>query len=382
MIRELVEMTKSVQGLISFAGGFPSPATFPKEELAEIFAEETRKNGNDLLQYGSTGGDTRLKTALVNSEPGNLTPEEISVCPGGTNGIYTVLRTFIEPGDYIISEEPSFLGSLIAFDAVGAKVVSVSMDDNGLIVDELVERLEEIAKIGGRVKLLYTIPDFQNPSGVTMSRENRLKIIELAAKYNFLILEDDPYSQLRYYGDSVESLYYLAKEVAKQDKTVITVRSYSKILGPGLRIGYILAHPEIIGYLNSWAQKISLSTDRVIQQAVAVFLEKDMMKPHIAKIRDFYRPLRDCMVDSLKKYLPDTVQHTEPNGGMFVWLTLPEELSGDDLFHKALENKVAFVPGSQFYLIGQEKRNGLRLNFSYPTEEQIVEGIKRLANIL
>jgi len=381
MIRELVEMTKGVPGLISFAGGFPSAKSFPGKELAELFYQVIMEDGEDALQYGSSGGDRELKEAITSLEDFLFEPDEIHICNGATNGIYYALRTFIEPGDCIISESPSFLGSLVSFEAIGAEIVPVSMDNNGIDTVELEEKIKELKKEGKRIKLIYTIPDFQNPSGITMSRQRRTELIRIAIENNIIILEDDPYSRLRYNGESVESLSIISRKDFNNREVVITVRSFSKLLGPGLRIAYVLAHKDIIAYMNSWSQKINVTTERIAQQAVARYLNNNLLPAQIEKIVNLYRPLRDMMISSLQSCMPDSISWTEPDGGMFIWIDLPEGMNSDLLFEKGLEKKIAYIPGSKFYPTGYEKYNGLRLNFSYPSSEQIEEGIRRLAEV-
>ncbi len=382
LIRELVEMTRGVEGLISFAGGFPSPLTFPKQELAELFYRVIMEMGDDVLQYGASGGDRQIKEAIIEQENILLQPDEIHICNGATNGIFYALQTIMEPGDSLISEKPSFLGSLVVFEAMGGRIIPVSLDNEGLDTAELSAVINQLRQRKERVKFIYTIPDFQNPSGITMSRKRRESLIKTAIENNIMIIEDDPYSTLRYYGSKEESLFSLARNEFNNHQAVISIRSFSKILGPGLRIAYTLAHRDIIGYMNSWSQKINVTTDRVTQRVVAEYLKGNLLEDQIKKIIGIYRPLRDKMVSSLHKYMPEQVKWTEPEGGMFIWLTLPKGLNGDDLFSKALQEKVAYIPGSKFFPSGKEEYNCLRLNFSYPDEQQIEDGIKRLARVI
>jgi 2-aminoadipate transaminase len=378
MIRELVSMTKGVPGLISFAGGFPSPKTFPKEDLARIYNEVVTREGDEILQYGTSGGEESLKAAILKQENLHCGADEIMICSGATNGIYYLTRTLIEPGDVIISESPSFLGSLVSFEALGAEVIPVSMESDGMNLSELDEVIDNNSDRS--IKLIYTIPDFQNPTGITMSRAKREKLIKIAQDSNILVLEDDPYSKLRFKNNHEESLHTIANKIYQDNCTVVSVRSFSKLLGPGLRIAYTLAHPDLIKQMISWSQKINVTSDRVTQRVVAKYLEEGLLADHVEKIKKIYQPLGEEMISSLQHYMPEKVKWTEPEGGMFVWITLPETENTDELFKKALQEKVAFIPGSKFYPSNKENYNGLRLNFSYPSKEQIREGIKRLAN--
>ncbi len=380
MIRNLVEMTKSVPGLISFAGGFPSPSTFPVAQLADLYREVLHEDGKNILQYGSTGGEQELKQAIIDQEELDITTDEVMICSGATNGIYTAIRSFIESGDFIISESPSFLGSLVAFEAVGANILPVTMRSDGLDIEQLKTYIKQ--NKSEKIKFIYTIPDFQNPTGITMSNEKREMMIKIAIENDILILEDDPYSKLRFYGTAKNSLFRIAREKFNNKSVVISIRSFSKLLGPGLRIAYTLADKNIISLMNSWAQKINVTTDRVTQRVVSRYLEKGLLTDQIKHIKETYKPLCDQMVSSLDKYMPENVKWTKPEGGMFLWLNLPESVNTDNQFKKALNHKVAFIPGSKFYSQGSEKYNGLRLNFSFPTAEQIDEGIKRIADTL
>ena len=380
MIRELVEMTKGVPDLVSFAGGFPSPSTFPKMELAKLYYDVVSNEGSEILQYGSSGGEETLKHAIIASEKLSCLSSEIMITTGATNGIYYLARTVVEPGDVIITESPSFLGSLVSFEALGAEVIPVSMEPDGMNLDELAETLK--INSNKKIKFIYTIPDFQNPTGITMSREKRVRLIEIAQKHNILILEDDPYSKLRFSGTVEDSLGFLARDKFADNQTVVSICSFSKLLGPGLRLAYTVAHPDLIKQMTSWSQKINVTTDRVSQRVVARFLEKSLLPPHIEKIKEIYKPLAQQMLTSLRNSMPHEASWIETEGGMFIWIELPAKANTDELFHSALREKVAFIPGSKFYPSGHEKYNGLRLNFSYPSKEQISEGVKRLAKVI
>ncbi len=383
LIRELVASTKGIPGLISFAGGFPSPATFPKTELGDIFQSVVTEEGNDVLQYGASEGDTLLKKALLEYETcPELTLDEILITLGSTNGLYYFAKTFIDEGDVILCEAPSFLGTLVAFDAVGAELVPVEMDDDGIVCDKLSEQIKSLQSQNKKIKFIYTIPDFQNPTGITLSLARRKELIKIAIENDILIIEDDPYGELRYSGERIPNLIDIARNDF-QNKTVVTcVKSFSKILGPGLRIAYIMGDEAIIQNLCTWSQKIVVSPDCVSQRAVARYMMAGKLRPHIAKICDFYRPYRDKMLESLKNYMPAEVKWTTPDGGIFVWLELPKHIDGDELFEKAKEYKVSFIPGSHFYPTGYAQKNTLRLNFSFPTLEQIDKGVEQLATLI
>ncbi|MDX9869500.1 MAG: PLP-dependent aminotransferase family protein [Candidatus Cloacimonadales bacterium] len=383
LIRELVASTKGIKGLISFAGGFPSPQTFPVQDLAEIFNEVIDSDGCDILQYGASEGDNFLKTEIKKWEKKDyLADDEILIVDGATNGIYYFTQTLINPGDVILCEGPSFLGTLVAFEAAGAEVVPVSMDDEGINMAELDEVIAKLKAENNTIKFIYTIPDFQNPTGVTMSLQRRHDLIKTAIKHSILLLEDDPYSQLRYKGENIKSLYAIAREDYQNSQVVTAVKSFSKILGPGLRVAYVLADKELIQPMISWLQKVIVSPNCVAERAVAKYMRDDKLNPHIEKIQKFYAPYMDAMLNALEKYMPKEVKWPEIEGGIFIWLTCPEHINTDELFEKAKEMKISFIPGSKFYPTNHERYNSLRLNFSYPSIEQIDAGVKALGDLL
>lgn len=380
MIRELVASTKGIEGLISFAGGFPSPKTFPCQELSELYAEVVKNEGTEVLQYGASEGDPVLKQALINYEKKSaLKASEIITSVGATNAIYAYAKCLLDEGDYIICEAPSFLGTVVAFESMGAKLQGVEVEADGINTEELELQIQRLIAENKKVKFIYTIPEFQNPTGVTMSREKRERLIELAELYSIPILEDNPYGELRYCGERIDSIFEIAR---MQKKNVVTsVKSFSKVLGPGMRAAYMMGDEVIIGKVALWFQKIIVSSDCVTQRVVARFLEKDMLGAQLEKISAIYKPSLNAMLNALEKYMPKGVKWTRPEGGMFIWITLPEGMNGDELFEAAKCEKVCFIPGSKFYPKGQEKYNAIRLNFTFADPETIEEGVKRLAKL-
>ena len=383
LIRELVASTKNIPGLISLAGGFPAPQSFPAKELANLFKEIIDTEGKDILQYGSSEGDDFLKKNLIKYE--NLTDtdnSEILITAGSTNAIYFYVKTLIEPGDVIISEAPSFLGSLVAFDAINADVVGIEMDENGMRTDLLKNKIKTLKENDKKIKFIYLIPEFQNPTGITMSLERRHEVIEIARKNNIIILEDNPYGKLRYSGKKIKSLYDIARNDYNDKKLVTLVKSFSKVLGPGLRVAFAAGDETIIKHMGSWNQKINVSAGCVDQRAVSKFIERGLLDKQIEKLKEFYAPLLKTMLDSLTKYMPTQIKWTHPEGGMFIWITLPENISGTQLFNEAKKHKVSFIPGIKSYPPNINKDNEIRLNFSYPTKSEIEEGVKRLSELI
>jgi 2-aminoadipate transaminase len=382
-IREILKITKGVPGMISFAGGLPNPKSFPRELLAELFEQVIKDEGSEALQYGASEGDKIFKDAIKDfEEVPYLGDDEIMITVGSTNGIYYFTRTLIDPGDYIICEAPGFPGSLAAMEACGAKMVGVEMDDVGMIPGELKKTLQTLRERSKPVKFIYVIPEFQNPSGRTMDLDRRRAVIEIAAEYELPILEDQPYRELRFSGKRIVTLWELARNEFNDPKLVTIAKSFSKILGPGLRLGFAAGPPEMIGQMVKWAQKVNVSPDCATQRVTARFIERGYMRSHIETIIDLYRPRRDAMLNALREHMPGDVTWTSPEGGMFLWVTFPEKMDTDQLFETAVKNQVAFIPGSKFYPEGTVKKNEIRLNFSYPDIEQIQEGIHKLAGLL
>jgi 2-aminoadipate transaminase len=382
-IREILKITKGVPGMISFAGGLPNPKSFPKELLSGLFDQVIREEGDEALQYGASEGDKIFKDVIKKfEEVPYLGDDEMMITVGSTNGIYYFTRTLIDPGDCIVCEAPGFPGSLAAMEACGAQMVGVEMDDVGMIPGELKKTLQRLLKKRRKVKFIYVIPEFQNPSGRTMDLDRRRAIIEIAGEYNLPILEDQPYRELRFSGERIVTLWELARTEFNDPKLVTIAKSFSKILGPGLRLGFAAGPPEMISQMVKWAQKVNVSPDCATQRVTARFIERGFMRSHIATIIDLYRPRRDAMLKALEESMPQGVTWVVPEGGMFFWVTFPEEIDTDKLFETAVKNQVAFIPGSKFYPEGIVKNNEIRLNFSYPDIEQIQEGIHKLARLL
>lgn len=383
LIRELVASTKNVKGLISFAGGFPSPATFPSDILSKIYAEVVHEEGKDVLQYGASEGDAKLKDELIKWEGyRGLTEDNLIITVGATNAIYYMTRALIDEGDVILCEAPTFLGTLVVFDALKADVQGIPLDAEGLDLEKMKQKVSELRSQGKRIKFLYTIPDFQNPAGTSMSLERRKAVLDYCLAENILILEDNPYSRLRLSGEELPTLYRIASEEMQNDYLVTEIVSFSKILGPGMRVAYAKGNPVLINKMVSWQQKVNVTPDCVTERVAARFLAAGYMNPHIDSICEYYKPYLDKMLESLGKYMPNYVQWTRPKGGIFLWVWLPEDMDADKLFYQAKDHLVTFIPGSKFYPEGQEKRNCLRLNYTYSTLEQIDTGIERLATLI
>lgn len=382
-IREILTVTKGVPGMISFAGGLPSPESFPRDLLARLFWEVIREEGDDVLQYGASDGDKILKDVIkAFEEVPYLTDAELMITVGSTNGIYYFTRTLIDPGDIIVCEAPGFPGSLTAMEACGARIIGVEMDEFGMMPEALQAALKRRFQQRESVKFIYVIPEFHNPTGRTMDLDRRRAIVETARDFDVAILEDQPYRELRFTGQRITTLWELARTEFGDPKLVTIVKSFSKILGPGLRLGFAAGPPEMIGPMVKWAQKTTVSPDCATQRVAARFIQKGHMRKHISKIIRLYRPRRDAMLKALEARMPEGVKWTVPEGGMFIWVTFENGMDTNDLFERAIRNRVAFIPGSKFYPEGIVRKNEMRLNFSYPDEHMIQKGIARLAEVL
>ena len=377
-IRELLKLTKE-PGIISFAGGLPAPETFPVEELREVTEEVLKNEAAFALQYGTTEGDDLLREQLVKRyrEMGlDITKENLVITTASQQSLDFLGRVFINKGDKVIVEFPSYLGALQAFNAFGANPIGIPSDEHGMDPKLLEAKLAELKANGEQVKFMYIIPDFQNPSGVTMPEFRRKEIIEIAHKYHVLIVEDSPYRELRFEGEAQPTIYQLDKE-----GTTITLGTFSKIFVPGFRIGWVIADPKIIDKFVTTKQSVDLCTPPFVQRIAGRYMEKGLFSTKLGDIIKLYKHKKDLMMDSFEKYLPEGVKWTNPEGGLFLFVYLPEHMDAEKLFKIAIANKVAFVLGTVFYCDGSGK-NTLRINFSYCSDEQIVEGVKRLGQAI
>jgi 2-aminoadipate transaminase len=381
VIRELLKLTRRPE-VISFAGGLPDPSTFAVDEVAEIAAEVLATNGAQALQYSPTEGDPKLKDELIahhEREDGiKLSPENILVTVASQQGLDLLAKIFVDRGDPVIVGLPTYVGGLGAFNSYGADMIGVPLDEDGMRMDLVERELERLRKRGEKPKLIYVVPDFQNPAGITMSEERRLKLIELARHYDVLIAEDSPYKELRYEGEPVRSIFAL-----DGSGQVIGLHTFSKILFPGMRLGWVIADESVIQKLVIAKQSTDLCTPAFTQAIVAEFASRGLLGMAIEKVKGIYREKREIMLKALDDYMPDLpgLHWTRPDGGLFLWVCLPEHIDADELFYEAIEQNVAFVIGSAFHCDGSG-RNCMRLNFSFPTKENIVEGVKRLAKVI
>jgi 2-aminoadipate transaminase len=377
-IREILKIIQS-PNVVSLAGGMPDPATFPTEEINEVAKQILAKNSARALQYSSTEGLTELREFILNwlaEDNKKAGLDNIMITSGSQQGLDLVSKVLLDPGDIVIVELPSYLAALNAFRSYGGEMIGIPMDDEGMQMDSLEETLAQLKNEGKRVKFIYTISNFQNPAGVTMSLPRRKRILEIARKYEVFIVEDNPYDKLRFEGESIPSIYSLDNE-----DYVISLGTFSKILCPGLRLAWILGNKEIIEKLVIMKQATDLCTTILNQLIAYEYCSNYDIDKNIESNIEIYRKKRDIMLKSLDKYFPPEATWTKPEGGFFVFATLPEYIDTDEMFPEAIEEKVAYVSGAPFFANGEGK-NTMRLSFCYPNEKDIEEGIKRLGNVI
>ena len=382
IIRELLKLTEQPD-IISFAGGLPAPEVFPVKEFQAACNAVLEQHGAQALQYSTTEGYLPLREMIARHNARfsvKVTADNILITSGSQQALDFIGRLFLNRGDYIVVESPTYLGALQAWNAYGAQYISVRADENGMIVDEL----EAALRVGP--KFIYVLPNFQNPSGSTLSLERRKKLVELADKYGVPIIEDDPYGQLRYDGENIPSVVYLDSQYrgpngGHYSGNVIYLSTFSKLLAPGLRLAWVIAPPEVIRRLVMAKQAADLHTAS-FNQYVAYEVAKDgFLDEHVKYIRQVYKERRDVMLEMMEEMFPPEMRWTHPLGGMFLWGILPENMDAADALKIAIERKVAFVPGAAFHPNGGGA-NTMRLNFSYASPDTIREGITRMGTVL
>jgi|YNPMSStandDraft_1061717.scaffolds.fasta_scaffold00770_10 2-aminoadipate transaminase len=383
VIRELLKLTNK-PGVISFAGGLPDPEVFPYDFVVDSVKRIMDKKGRVALQYGPTEGLPELKDEFIKfleKEEGiKVKHENLLVTTASQQALDIVGRLFIDASDPIIVELPSYMGGLQVFKSYGCDFVGVRMTEDGIITTELEEKLKWLKNQDEHYKFVYIVPDFQNPSGVTLSEKKRKRVVELSEEYNVIVVEDSPYRQIRFEGKAPNMIYKMDKETKKTDN-IISIFTISKTFAPGLRIGMILANEQIIKKMVILKQSLDLCTSSLNQLIAADFFATGEFYRHIEKVKKVYKEKKDAMLACLERYMPEGVTWTKPEGGLFLWVKLPEHISADDMFEEAIKENVAYVIGSAFHIDGSGK-NTMRLNFSYPTLYEIEEGIKRLAKVV
>ncbi|MDD5090639.1 MAG: PLP-dependent aminotransferase family protein [Candidatus Wallbacteria bacterium] len=380
VIRELLKLTNKPE-IISFAGGLPAPCTFPVEDIKEIVGKVLDQEYMKALQYGATEGDVGLKEELVKFLKERnipwITPDHLLITTASQQALDMVGKVFIDPGDSVIVGLPSYIGALGAFNAYRANLIGIPLLLDGMDVAYFKKTLKELNLKKKIPKFVYVIPDFQNPAGITFSLKTRKELLSLAHEYGFIIIEDAPYRELRYNGKAVPSLL----ELDKGEGMVLTLFTFSKIFIPGFRLGWIAGHPDLISKFVIAKQSMDLCTPPFTQCIAREYLKKGEINNRIRDNIALYKVKKDLMLECLDKEMPKNagVTWTKPEGGLFLFTYLPESISADEMFHDAIKENVAYVIGSAFYCNGKG-HNTFRLNFSYPSHQEIREGIKRLGN--
>lgn len=372
-IRNILKVTGDAD-VISFAGGLPNPISFPIDAMQQSITRSIEEHGAKLFQYSTTQGYLPLREYIANklNTQGDYgyTAEDILITTGSQQALEMIGKVFLNKGDGVVIEEPGYLGAIQAFTLAEPEFYGVPLEDDGLNVEKLEEALQN-----SNVKFVYTVPNFHNPTGITYSAEKRAAIYEVLKKYDVALIEDDPYGELRFRG---ESLPYIGTSL----KHSIVLGSFSKTVTPGMRIGYVASKDkEFMTHLETAKQATDLHTNIFSQYVIHDYLMNNAYSEHVNKIIELYRSQCDAMLDAMAKYFPSNVKYTQPEGGMFIWVTLEDGVNALELFEKAMEEKIAFVPGDPFYSKPQNV-NTLRLNYTNSTPDVIEEGIKRLGAIL
>ena len=373
-IREILKVTQD-PSVISFAGGLPNPISFPQAALKQSANNIIDKYGDKVFQYSTTEGYLPLRQWIAdryNKFHGlNIEPKNILITTGSQQALDLLAKVFLNKGDKVIVEEPGYLGAIQTFTMFEVGFMPVTLEDDGLNLEELDNALKD-----SKVKFAYTVPNFQNPTGLTYSAEKRKQIAKLFAKYNKVLIEDDPYGDLRFKG---EFLPYVGAEIPENS---VMLGSFSKTVTPGMRTGFLITkNEELMHHLVTAKQSSDLHTNIFCQYILADYFEHNDFASHVEKIRALYKEQSNTMLEAMKEYFPAEVKFTQPEGGMFIWVTLPKGKSALNLFEKCMAQKVAFVPGDPFYT-NKTNVNTLRLNYTNSSKETIVDGIKRLAEAL
>jgi len=383
-IRDLLKVA-SQPGVISFGGGMPAPELFPLKEVEEACIRVLRNRGSDALQYSTTEGYPPLREFIVEkmARYGILaTLDNVLITSGSQQALDLVGKVLLDPGDVIIVEAPTYVGAIQAFTAYQASYASVPLDDEGMVVDLLEQRIIET-----HPKFTYVLPNFHNPGGVTLSRERRERLVSLARQYGVPLVEDDPYGELRFEGEHIAPIVVIDADRNGEQREgyfkgdVIYMSTLSKTLSPGLRLGWIVAPVEVVDKLVQAKQGADLHTNTFSQMVAYEVIRDGFLEEHVRGIRDVYRQRRDAMLAAMEEYFPEGLTWTRPQGGLFLWVKLPEAVDSQELLEKALQEKVAFVPGTAFYADGRG-RDAMRLTFATCSTEKIDEGIRRLGKAI
>jgi 2-aminoadipate transaminase len=369
--------------IISFAGGLPSSDVFPRDLVRNAVEKSLEQESDRVLQYTPIPGEEELIEATIEylrNDNIHIEPENIMITTSGQQGIDLVGRLFLEPNDIIVTDLPTFGGALASFEMEDAQYVAEDIEEDGSDVRGFEARIEDLMTKGKKPKFIYVVPDFQNPSGITTSLEKRRALLSLSKKHGIPIVEDSPYRELRYRGEHIPSIYSLDKNQGN----VMGIFTFSKILCPGIRVGFNIGPPEVIDKFSSIKGANTLCTPKLNQDICTAFLREYDLDAHFTGIRNYYSEKLNFFLEAMEENFPMDmgVEWTKPDGGLFLWITVPEHINTSELFYMAIEEKVAFVPGEACYPKGYLKHNAMRVNFSYPTKDEIIEGVRRLSAVI
>ncbi|MCH4814307.1 MAG: PLP-dependent aminotransferase family protein [Saccharolobus sp.] len=378
-IRDLLKLTEG-RNVISLAGGLPDPQTFPVEEIKKIVDDVLLNNADKALQYTATAGISEFRKELVNLSRlrgiSGIDERNVFVTVGSQEALFMLFNILLDPGDNVIVEAPTYLAALNAMRTRKPNFISITVTERGPNLDELERKIRNTHNDGKKIKLMYVIPTAQNPAGTTMTTEDRKRLLEIASKYDFLIFEDDAYGFLVFEGESPPPIKAFDKE-----GRVIYTSTFSKILAPGLRLGWVVAHEDFIKEMELYKQNIDLHTPSFSQYIAMEAIRRGVIQNNLPKIRRVYKEKRDVMLEAIETYFPKDARWTRPVGGMFVFAWLPEKIDTTKMLEKALQRGVAYVPGSSFYA-DYSGKNTMRINFSFPKKQELVEGIRRLGDTI
>ena len=378
-VRELLKLLQ-VPDMISFAGGFPNPETFPAEIIREIVNDVLKKDGGQALQYGITEGYAPLRESVaerMRKKHIDADKENILIVSGSQQVIDLMGKVFIDPRDTVVVSAPTYLAALTGFGAMQASFESIPIDKNNMRMDIFEDRMKKLAKRSNPPEIVYALPNFQNPAGVTMPEKNRKRLVDLASDYDFIILEDDPYGELRYVGEHIDPIKSFDDE-----GRVVYCSTFSKVMSPGLRVGWVVADPEILKKLIISKQSTDVCTNVLGQRIAHEYVARGHIDPQIEKIKKVYKRKMELMLQGMDEFMPEGIKWMRPEGGMFLWVELPESIDSDELLKKALKKRVAFVTGKAFYADPKDGLHTMRLNFTHPADQVITEGLRRLGSVV
>ncbi len=379
-VRELLKLL-NMPDMISFAGGFPNPETFPGELVRQIADEVLRKDAANTLQYGITEGFGPLREVLADrmnkKRSMDISKDNVIIVSGSQQVIDLVGKVFIDPRDVIVISAPTYLTALTGFAIYEPDFETVPLDRDNMLLDAFEDKMKHLSKRASPPELVYVLPNFHNPAGVTMPEKNRKRLVDFASDYDFLILEDDPYYELRYVGEHLRPIKSFDDE-----GRVIYMSTFSKVLSPGLRVGWVVGDPEVLSKMIIAKQSADVCTNVLGQRIAHEYVAQGYIDPQIEKIKAMYSKKMKIMLSGMDEFMPDGIEWEKPQGGMFLWVTIPDSLDSGELLNAALKKRVAFVTGKAFFPDPKDGKCCLRLNFTHPTDLMITEGLRRLGSVL